>query len=114
MELINLTPETVRLNDGQEFPPSGKVVKLTKEFQTMDLDGIDEIGLHGYKVFKKTETIVDLPSEVDNETLIVSADVFAATKKYQPFRGDIITPAASHPSCIYKDGKLWSVPGFLW
>lgn len=99
-KFVNLTPHVVRLNDGTEFPPSGKVARVTSKYSQFDENGIASV------VFGEVQ---HLPEPEDGITYIVSALVAAACHD----RKDVVSPATGHPDAVRKDGQVFSVPGFI-
>lgn len=118
MKLINLTPHTVRLNRGTEFPPSGQVarVQATHELEGWLSDGPDgavELGDEFFRdaipvyapVFGQVE---GLPEPAKGTVFIVSGKVAAACRG----RDDVVCPATGHAETVRLDGQVRSVPGF--
>lgn len=96
MNIINLTPHDVVLNDGTTFPPSGKVARVTTNYYKVG--GIFTEVSYG--------EVVNLPPEQPDTVYIVSAIVSGATD-----RKDVVCPATSHPKCIRNEkGQIVSVP----
>ena len=98
MNVVNLTPHTVRLNDGTEFAPSGLVARVASQ-HVEDEPGFFRVVFGG---------IVGLPDPKEGTVFVVSGMVAAAAK-----RSDVVSPATGHPACVRKDGQVWSVPGFV-
>jgi hypothetical protein len=100
MKHINLTPHTVRLNDGREFPPSGQVARVTASYTPFDEDGVCKA------VFGQVQ---GLPASQEGVIYIVSALVAQASK-----RSDVVSPATGHPLARRDEkGQIVSVPGFV-
>jgi len=99
MKFINLTPHTVCLNNGTQYPVSGNIARVAASFK--------ESGDNFYtQTFGEVE---NLPAPVKNVYYIVSAMVFAATD-----RKDVVAPATGHPECVRNEkGQIVSVPGFV-
>lgn len=101
MKFINLTPHSIKLNNGREFPSEG-VARVSNEFTDFDEDGICSVSYGD---------ITGLPEHKDNTYYIVSVLVLAAAKAAG--RTDCVAPATGHPNCVRKDGFIVSVPGFI-
>jgi hypothetical protein len=99
MNIINLTPHVLRLNDGREFPPSGTVARVATTYTEFDADGVCR------SVFG---AVTGLPAAEAGTLLIVSGMVAGAAG-----RADVVAPATGHPACVRRDGQVWSVPGFV-
>lgn len=98
MEYINLTPHSIKLNDGTEYPSKG-IARVKAEFKKVE-DNIysQEFG-----------EVEGLPAPKENVTYIVSILVLQATD-----RTDVVAPATGHPETIRNDkGHILSVPGFV-
>lgn len=98
MIYINCTPHVIRLNSGEEFPPSGNIARVTSSYE--------EVSPGIFKV--EFGDVTGLPDPKPGTRYIVSAMVAGATD-----RGDVVVPATGHPECIRKDGQVFSVPGFI-
>lgn len=98
MNYINVTPHVVRLNNGEEFAPSGIVARVSSSYR--------EVNTGMYRV--EFGEIVGLPEPKDGTLYIVSGVVASATN-----RTDVVSPATGHPDAIRKDGQIYSVPGFI-
>lgn len=98
---VNLTPHSIKLNDGREFPSEG-VARVTDTYTEFDEAGICHVN-HG--------EINGLPAPREGVTYIVSAMVLSAAK--EKGRNDVVAPATGHPNCVRKDGFIVSVPGFV-
>lgn len=99
MNIVNCTPHEVRLNDGQTFPVSGNIARVSNTFEETK------------KGFFKVAygEVTGLPAEQKDTMYIVSAMVANATD-----RKDVIVPATGHPDCIRNEkGQIVSVPGFI-
>lgn len=118
MKLVNLTPHTVRLNRGTEFPPSGQVarVKVRHPHHAWLSDGPDgtlelndEFFGSAIPVYRPVFGQVEgLPEPVKGTVYIVSGVVAAACRD----RDDVVCPATGHAETVRRDGQVWSVPGF--
>lgn len=97
MKFINLTPHTITLNDGREFPSIG-VARVANSF-TEIVDDICSV---------KYGEVEGLPEPKANTMYIVSQMVLAASN-----RTDLVAPATGHPDCIRENGFIKSVPGFV-
>jgi hypothetical protein len=100
MNIINMTPHVVRLNDGREFAPSGAVARVSAMYSEFDERGVCRASFG---------TVNGLPNPVEGTLYIVSGQVSAAT----PDRQDVVAPATGHPGCVRRDGQVWSVPGWV-
>ena len=101
MQIVNLTPHTIVLNDGREFPASGTVARVQAGFSTI----VDDVCS---QTFGEVE---GLPSPQDGTTYIVSAMVLSALAGK---RQDVVAPATGHPLCVRNDkGHIVSVPCFV-
>ena len=103
MNFVNLTPHSIKLNDGTIFEPSGVIARVAADLQ--------EVGtINGVKLFRQTFGEVEgLPEEIPGTIYIVSAMVLAASN-----RNDLIAPATSHKDVVRNEnGQIISVPGFV-
>ena len=100
MKIVNLTPHTVRLNSGEEFPPSGTVCRVSAGYSEFDARGVCHATFGD---------VTGLPPAQDGVLLVVSGMVAAAVAG----RPDVVAPATGHPACFRKDGQVWSVPGWV-
>lgn len=100
MKFINLTPHVVRLNDGTEFAPSGKIARVTSVYSSFDENGIAAV------TFGEVQ---NLPEPEKDTIYIVSALVASACHA----RKGAVSPATGHPDAVRKDGQVYSVPGFV-
>lgn len=107
---VNLTPHTVRLNDGREFSPSGVVARVRADYTDIYEDSC--VVAYG--------EIENLPNEGEpNTRYIVSAMVLqAAREEYtlgsRQWIQHILAPATGHPKAIRNDkGQIVSVPCFV-
>ena len=98
MQFVNCTPHVIRLNSGEEFPPSGNIARVTAYYEVI------AAGLFRVKYGE----VQGLPDPKPGTRYIVSAMVAGATD-----RGDVVVPATGHPECIRKEGQVYSVPGFI-
>lgn len=99
MNIVNCTPHEVKLNNGETFPISGNIARVSSTFEATE------------KGFFKVAygQVTGLPDEQDDTMYIVSAMVANAIN-----RRDVIVPATGHPDCIRNDkGQIVSVPGFI-
>ena len=101
VRFVNMTPHSVKLNDGREFLPSGQVARVSNEFGEFDSDGIADV---------KFGAVTGLPEPEIGVVYIASAMVAAAVKG---IRSDIVSPATGHPAAIRENGQIVSVPGFV-
>jgi hypothetical protein len=118
VKLINLTPHTVRLNGGKEFPPSGQVarVKVRHHVDAWLSDGPDgaaelddEFYTDAVPLYRPVFGQVEgLPEPAEDTVFIVSGMVAAACRG----RDDVVCPATGHAETVRRDGQVWSVPGF--
>lgn len=99
MQIINCTPHAITLNNGESFPISGNVARVSSTFEA-----------NGKGFFKVAYgEVTGLPDEQANTLYIVSSMVANAIN-----RRDVIVPATGHPECIRNDkGQIVSVPGFI-
>lgn len=100
-QFINLTPHTITLNDGTQYPSVG-VARVSNTFTNFDSDGVCDV-VYG--------DITGLPDAKEDTYYIVSALVLSAAKALG--RTDCVAPATGHPNCKRKDGFIVSVPGFV-
>ena len=99
MQIINCTPHEVKLNNGETFPISGNIARVSSTFE--------EVKKGYYKV--SYGQVTGLPDEQEDTFYIVSSMVANATN-----RRDVIVPATGHPECIRNEkGQIVSVPGFI-
>lgn len=98
MEYINLTPHTIKLNNGAEYPSKG-LARVKATFK--------KVGDNIYS--QQFGEVEGLPAPEENVVYIVSALVLQATD-----RADVVAPATGHPETIRNDkGHILSVPGFV-
>jgi hypothetical protein len=100
MKIINLTPHTIRLNDGTEYPPSGTVARVAAGYTEFDTRNVCRAA------FGAASGVPD----PESETLYVVSGMVSAA---MPDRADVVAPATGHPQCVRRDGQVWSVPGFV-
>lgn len=99
MNIVNCTPHAVVLNNGESFPISGNVARVSSSF---------EANVKGFFKVAYGE-VTGLPEAKAGTLYIVSAMVANATN-----RRDVIVPATGHPDTIRNDkGQIVSVPGFI-
>lgn len=100
MQIINCTPHEVKLNNGESFPVSGNVARVSSSFEATTGKGFFKVA-YG--------EITGLPDEQADTMYIVSSIVANATS-----RMDVIVPATGHPDTIRNEkGQIVSVPGFI-
>lgn len=99
MQIINCTPHEVKLNNGETFPISGNIARVSSSFEAT-----------GKGFFKVAYgEVTGLPEAQKDTFYIVSSMVAFATN-----RRDVIVPATGHPECIRNEkGQIVSVPGFI-
>lgn len=99
MQIINCTPHEVKLNNGESFPISGNIARVSSSFEAT-----------GKGFFKVAYgEVTGLPEAKADTLYIVSAMVANATS-----RNDVIVPATGHPDTIRNEkGQIVSVPGFI-
>ncbi len=102
MKFINLTPHSIRLNDGREFPSEG-LARVTDTYTEFDEAGV---------CFVRHGEINGLPAMQEGVMYIVSAMVLSAAKELG--RNDVVAPATGHPLCQRTNGFIVSVPGFVY
>lgn len=101
MKFINLTPHTVRLNNGTEYPASGIVARVSATYTEFDTDGVASV---------QFGEPVGLPVPQEDTMYIVSG----LLKQACPTRTDLVSPATGHPACRRDEaGRILSVPGFV-
>lgn len=105
IEIINLTPHDIKLNDGTVYPATGKIARVANTFSNFCC-GISKV-FYG--------DVENLPEPKRGTMYIVSAMVLSAEnakpKSYR--RKDLIAPATGHPDCVRENGFIVSVPGFV-
>ena len=103
MKFVNLTPHSIRLNDGTSFEPSGVIARVS-----VDLQAVETVG--GVQLFRQTFGDVEgLPEEVPGTMYIVSAMVLGAVD-----RSDCVAPATGSRETVRDEaGHIVSVPGFV-
>lgn len=100
MNYVNLTPHAIVLNDGNSFPPSGDVARVTASYTAFDERGVAKVTFG---------EVSSLPEPVDGTLYIVSALVAQAAK-----RDDVVSPATGHAEAVRNEkGHIVSVPGFV-
>ena len=103
VNLMNLTPHTINLNDGSYVEASGRIARVGSSFTTFDQNGVCE---------QTFGNILDLPEAEEGTLYIVSAMVLAAGKALG--RTDLVAPATGHPDVVRNEkGQIVSVPGFV-
>lgn len=101
MTYINLTPHSVRLNDGREFPPSGTVARVATAYS----DIVDDVACVVYG------DVQGLPAPVEGARYIVSGMVLGALNGARP---DVVAPCTGHPAAVRNErGQIVSVPCFV-
>lgn len=99
MQIINCTPHAIALNNGESFPISGNIARVSSSFEEVE-NGFFKVA-YGQ--------VTGLPDEQEGTFYIVSSMVANATS-----RKDVIVPATGHPECIRNEkGQIVSVPGFI-
>ena len=110
IDIINLTPHTIKLNNGKTFPPSGTIARVSAKFTYVTSPELMREGIYVYKV--EYGEIEGLPEPQENVLYIVSAMVLEAGEIIG--RNDLIAPATGHPKAIRNEqGQIVSVPGFV-
>ena len=110
LTIINLTPHTIKLNSGKEFPPSGMVTRVSAQFSRLTPQELLNEGIYIYSV--EYGEIEGLPEPEEGKLFIVSAMVLEAGRKIG--RNDLVAPATGHPEAIRNEqGQIVSVPGFI-
>lgn len=99
MEIRNLTPHHVRLNDGREFPPAGPAPRVSTVHSEFDADGI---------CTAQFGAVQGLPAPEEGVLFVVSGMVAQAAR-----RPDVVAPATGHPAAVRRDGQVYSVPGWI-
>ena len=98
MTIVNLTPHSVRLNSGEEFPASGQVARVSCSYSEQDERGVC-LAIFGEPI--------DLPAPVEGVLYVVSGMVASAV----PERMDVVAPATGHPDAVRNEkGHIVSVP----
>lgn len=102
MQIVNLTPHEIRLNDGKVFPASGQVARVSTSYT-------DVVVVEGIPFTTTTFGAVQgLPAPEDGVLYIVSGVVASAC----PDRKDLIAPTTNHPLAKRENGQIVSVPCF--
>jgi len=110
IDIINLTPHTIKLNNGKTFPPSGTIARVSAKFTNVTSPELLQDEIYVYKV--EYGDIEGLPEPEENVLYIVSAMVLEAGKRIG--RNDLIAPATGHPEAVRNEqGQIISVPGFV-
>ena len=133
--IVNLTPHTVRINDGREFPPSGQVARVAvrhirsgriypgevcpeEDPNTIQAYWVEYGEVQGLPAPTRSCNACEgntcpgmSPGDTCGEKVffIVSSLVAQAAKG----RNDLLVPATGHPDAVRKDGQVFSVPGFV-
>ena len=105
IDVVNLTPHVIRLNDGREFPPSGSVARVSSDYSDISCRHIPGVPT----MTAGFGDVTGLPEPANNVFYIVSGMVMSAC----PDRLDIMAPATGHKDAVRKDGQIVSVPGFI-
>jgi hypothetical protein len=98
MKYINVTPHTVRLTNGSEFPSKG--CARVRFMYGMAKDD--------HMIFYQPIEVTGLPEMTDGVRYIVSWVVAHAVD-----RPDLVVPAGGHPYAIKQGKRVLSVPGFV-
>lgn len=115
MKYINLTERVVRLNDGREFFPSGIVAKVGVQFNATQHRFIpEEYADEKIDLYNINKHVLDLPPEDTTGTITYIVDIDVLEALYPERMGDILSPAYGHPDCVFENGEIFSVPGFVW
>ena len=110
LTIINLTPHTIKLNSGKEFPPSGMVARVSAKFSNVTSPELLREEIYVYRV--EYGEIEGLPEPEEGKLYIVSAMVLEAGKRIG--RNDLLAPATGHPETVRNEqGQIVSVPGFV-
>ena len=110
LTIINLTPHTIKINSGKEFPPSGMVARVSAQFSLTTSPELLKEEIYIYTV--EYGEIEGLPEPEEGKLYIVSAMVLEAGKRIG--RNDLLAPATGHPETIRNErGEIISVPGFI-
>lgn len=111
VNLINLTPHPIVLNDGRSFAPSGAVARVSEVHHLVN--HFTDPQTEAYTpVFRGVPSAVTgLPEPVADTYLIVSAMVLAALRGT---RDDLVAPSTGLASTVRNDaGHIVSVEGFV-
>lgn len=113
---VNLTPHTVKLNDGREFPPSGVVARVLDNYT----DVYDDTCVVAYgEIQGLPDTEGEGADTVHLTRYIVSNLVLqAAREEYmmgsRQWIQHLVAPATGHPKAIRgSNGQILSVPCFV-
>lgn len=98
---VNLTKHTVRLVDGTEFNPVGKVARIIRTNHGFDDDGV---------CLRQGEYVAGLPAPKKGVRYIVSSWVALYLRRE---RSDLVSPDTASRGAVYKGHHLWAVPGFV-
>lgn len=98
MNYINLTPHSIRLNDGRVFDASGNIARVSSVHSDFVNDLCDVT----------FGPITGLPEPQEGILYIVSGVVASAAG-----RTDVVAPATGHKDCVRENGQVVSVPGFV-
>lgn len=98
MNIVNLTPHEINLNNGTNYPASGEIARAKTVWGDPGADGIGSVTVG---------EITGLPDPKDGTVYIVSGIVSSIMKD----RTDIVSPATGHSDCIRNEkGQIVSVP----
>jgi hypothetical protein len=101
MKLINLTGHQILLNNGTVYPPSGSVIRVTIERESI-------LGYPFPCVEIRYNGVEQIPPPQDGVMYIVSTMTFQASD-----RTDLICPDTTHPQTIRDENhRPISVPCF--
>lgn len=112
MEIINLTPHEVVLDNGFvhiSFPPSGNVARVDQitEVERIEYDVADGIKLKLPVHLAPKLRVMNLPNEKPDTYYIVSSYVAQAIK-----RSDLLSPLTDSSAVRDENGKIISVKMF--
>ena len=117
-QFINLTEDTIVLNDGRTFAPSGTVAEASVIYGQFDSKDIcckrfSFVNFETkYANNAPTHNTAAMPPEMPGTFYIVSPLALAALKASG--REDFISPAVDHPEVVRNEkGTIVSVPGFV-
>lgn len=107
---VNLTPHTVKLNDGREFPPSGVVARVRDDYTDIH-DDTCVVAYGEIENLPKTDVIL-------TRYIVSNVVLQAAREEYLLGQRDwiqhLVAPATGHPKAIRgSNGQILSVPCFV-
>ena len=107
---INLTPHTVKLNDGREFPPSGTVARVKDQYTDIH----DDTCVVAYGEIEGLPNTDVIATRYIVSNIVLQAAREEYTMGSRQWIQHLVAPATGHPKTIRNsDGQVVSVPCFV-